>query len=40
MLNLTERTRRGLAEAVLIPGTLGTLVVVLLGLAQWLEVAA
>jgi hypothetical protein len=39
MFQLTERTRRGLAEAILTPGTVGALVVLLLGLVQWLEVA-
>ena len=39
MFHLTERTRRGLVDAIFIPGTLGTLVVMLLGLAWWLEVA-
>jgi hypothetical protein len=40
MFHLTDRTRRGLAEAILIPGTLGILVAVLLQGARWLGVAA
>ena len=32
---MTERTRRGLVEAILLPGTLGGLVAVLLLPGQW-----
>ena len=40
MFHLTERTRRGLAEAILIPGTLGAFVVLILGFAQWMGATA
>ena len=37
MLRISKRTRRGLAESIFIPGTLGSVVGILLILAQWLE---
>jgi hypothetical protein len=36
MIHFTKRTRRGLAEAILLPGTLGSLAGLLLLLTRWL----
>ena len=36
MIKLSERTRRGLAEAILLPGVLGAVVALLLFLEQWM----
>ena len=40
MVPITKRTRRGLAEAILLPVTLGGLVGLVLALGQWLGFAA
>jgi hypothetical protein len=40
MVPITKRTKRGLAEAVLLPTTLGGLVALVLTLGQWLGSAA
>jgi hypothetical protein len=40
MALITKRTRRGLAEAVFLPVTLGGLVALVLALGQWLGSAA
>ena len=40
MVPMTKRTRRGLAESVLLPVTLGGLVALVLALGQWLGSAA